>query len=101
ENLVRERERNAGICTRDMGRLAIAGNFSGCETGPITIPVILQRHGKRFAYVGGITIGSGAELRVGPARETLTFSLQEMDKGSFVIFELPEFKTADKGVNQA
>jgi len=91
---------NAAVCTGDMGRLAIAGNFSGFETSPITNPIILQRNGKRFEYVGGTTIGSGAELRVETARETLTFSLQEMDKGAFVIFELPEFATADRGVQQ-
>jgi len=83
-----------------MGRLAIAGNFSGFETGPITNPIILQRNGKRFEYTGGTTIGSGAELRVETARETLTLSLQEMDPGSFVIFEFPEFTTAEKGVEQ-
>ena len=78
---------NAAVCTGDMGRLSIAGNFSGFDTSPITNPIILQRHGKRFEYVGGTTIGSGAELRVETARETLTLALQEMDPGSFVIFE--------------
>src|SRR5690606_33809043 len=72
---------NAAVCTGDMGRLAIAGDFSGFQTTPITNPIILQRHGKRFEYVGGTTIGSGAELRVETAREELTLSLQEMDKG--------------------
>jgi cell migration-inducing and hyaluronan-binding protein len=91
---------NAAVCAGDMGRLAIAGDFSGFETGPITNPIILQRNGKRFEYTGGTTIGSGAELRVETARDTLTFSLQEMDKGSFVIFELPEFTTAAAGVEQ-
>ena len=91
---------NAAVCTGDMGRLSIAGNFSGFESGPITNPIILQRNGRRFEYTGGNTIGSGAEVRVETAREALTFSLQEMDLGSFVIFELPEFTTADKGVEQ-
>ena len=91
---------NAAICTGDMGRLSIAGNFSGFETGPITDPIILQRKGRRSEYVGGTTIGSGAELRVETARQSLTFSLQEMDQGSYVIFELPEFKSADRGVEQ-
>src|SRR5687767_7219314 len=80
---------NAAVCTGDMGRFSIAGEFSGFQTGPITNPIILQRNGKRFEYNGGTTIGSGAELRVETARDTLTLSLQQMDKGSFVIFELP------------
>lgn len=89
---------NAAICEGDMGRMSIAGNFSGFQTGPITNPIILQRNGRRFEYTGGNTIGSGAELRVETARESLTISLQEMDLGSFVTFELPEFNTAAEGV---
>ncbi len=91
---------NAAVCTGDMGRLSIAGNFSGFETGPITNPIILQRNGKRFEYNGGTTIGSGAEIRVETARDTLSISLQEMDQASFVIFELPEFTTAAEGVQK-
>jgi cell migration-inducing and hyaluronan-binding protein len=92
---------NAAVCTGDMGRLAIAGNFSGFQTGPITDPIILQRNGRRMEYNGGTTIGRGAELRVETARDKLSLSLQEMDPGSWVIFELPEFTTvADKGKQQ-
>jgi len=92
---------NAAICTGDMGRLTIAGNFSGFQTGPITDPIILQRNGRRFEYTGGNTIGSGAEVRVETARDALSLSLQEMDQGSFVIFELPEFTSAAKGMEQS
>ena len=92
---------NAAVCTGDMGRLSIAGNFSGFQTGPITNPIILQRNGRRFEYNGGTTIGSGAEVRVETSRETLSLSLQEMDPGSFVIFELPEFTTAAMGAEQS
>jgi cell migration-inducing and hyaluronan-binding protein len=90
----------AAVCTGDMGRFSIAGNFSGFETGPITNPIIMQRNGRRMEYNGGTTIGSGAELRIETARESLTLSLQEMDKGSWVIFELPEFTTAASGTEQ-
>ncbi len=92
---------NAAICTGDMGRLSIAGDFSGFQAGPITNPIILQRNGRRFEYTGGNTIGSGAEVRVETARDTLTLSLQEMGKGSFVIFEFPQFTTAAQGVKQS
>ena len=91
---------NAAVCTGDMGRLSIAGNFSGFQTGPITDPIILQRNGRRFEYTGGNTIGSGAEVRVETARDELSLSLQEMDQGSFVIFELPEFTHAEAGTEQ-
>ncbi len=85
---------NAAICTGDMGRFNISGQFSGFQTGPITNPIILQRDGKRFEYTGETTLGSGAELRVETARDTLSVSLREMDEGSFVILELPEFTSA-------
>ncbi len=89
---------NAAICTGDMGRFSIAGNFSGFETGPITDPIILQRHGKRFEYSGETTIGSGAEIRVETSRDSLSLSLREMDRGSFVIFELPGFNIPAAGM---
>jgi cell migration-inducing and hyaluronan-binding protein len=92
---------NAAVCTGDMGRLNIAGDFSGFQTGPITNPIILQRNGRRFEYTGGTTIGSGAEVRVETARESLTLSLGQMELGSFVIFEFPEFTTAAEGVEQS
>jgi cell migration-inducing and hyaluronan-binding protein len=88
---------NAAVCTGDMGRFSIAGNFNGFQTGPITEPIILQRNGRRFEYIGENTIGSGAELRVETARDTLSLSLREMDEGSFVIFELPGFTAAAGG----
>jgi cell migration-inducing and hyaluronan-binding protein len=91
----------AAICTGDMGRFSIAGSFSGFESGPITDPIMVQRNGRRFEYNGGNTIGSGAELRVETSRPTLSLSLQEMDPGSFVIFELPEFASAAAGTQQS
>jgi len=89
---------NAAICTGDMGRFSIAGNFSGFSAGPITNPIILQRDGKRYEYVGETTIGAGAELRVETSREALTMSLTEMDNGSSVILELPGYAAATGAV---
>jgi cell migration-inducing and hyaluronan-binding protein len=87
----------AAVCKGDMGRFSIAGKFSGFETGPITDPIIIQRNGKRFEYNGETTLGSGAELRVETSRETLALSLREMDKGSWVMFELPGFAKSATG----
>jgi cell migration-inducing and hyaluronan-binding protein len=91
----------AAICTGDMGRFSIAGNFSGFETGPITDPIILQRDGRRFEYNGETTIGSGAEVRVETSRDKLSLSLTEMDDGSSVILELPGFTAAAGGTAKA
>ena len=79
------------------GPLNIAGSFGGFETGPITDPIILQRDGRRFEYIGETTIGSGAEVRVETSRDTLSLSLTEMDDGSSVILELPGFTAAVGG----
>ena len=91
---------NAAVCVGDMGRLSISGNFGGFQSNPITNPIILERNTRRFEYVGQTTIGSGAEISVETARESLALTLSEMDKGSFVIFQLPEFTTADNGTEQ-
>ncbi|MBT5483132.1 MAG: transmembrane domain-containing protein [Gammaproteobacteria bacterium] len=91
---------NAAVCEGDMGRLSISGNFGGFQNSPITEPIILERNMKRFEYVGQTTIGSGAEVSVETARESLSLTLSEMDNGSFVIFQLPEFTTADNGKEQ-
>jgi cell migration-inducing and hyaluronan-binding protein len=85
---------NAAICRGDIGRFSIAGNFSGFETGPIADPIILERKGRRFEYTGETTIGSGAEVKVETARDTLTLSLTQMDDGSSVLLELPGFAAA-------
>jgi len=88
---------NAAVCTGDIGRFSIAGDFNGFQTGPITEPIILQRNGKRLEYIGETTIGSGAELRVETSRDSLTLSLTEMDDGSWVILEFPGYATAVEG----
>jgi len=90
---------NAAICQGDMGRLSIDDTsvFSEFSTGPATDPVVLQRDGKRYEYNGEATIPSGAEIRVATARENLALHLREMDKGSWVIFELPGFTSAAQG----
>jgi cell migration-inducing and hyaluronan-binding protein len=82
-----------------MGRLSIDDTsvFSEFSTGPITDPVVLQRDGKRYEYNGEATIPSGAEILVATARDNLALHLREMDKGSWVIFELPGFSNAAQG----
>jgi cell migration-inducing and hyaluronan-binding protein len=88
---------NAAVCRGDIGRINISGDFAAFQNGPIANPIILQRNGRRFEYIGESTIGSGAEVRVETARDTLALSLREMDQGSYVIFELPGFATSAGG----
>ena len=83
-----------------MGRLSIGDSrtFPEFATGPATDPVVLQRSGKRFEYNGETTLPSGAELRVSTARTSLSLHLREMDKGSWVLFELPGFAAPAGGI---
>jgi cell migration-inducing and hyaluronan-binding protein len=90
----------AAICRGDMGRFSIAGDFDDFGRRPIADPVILTRDGKRYEYDGETTVPSGAELRVETARKSLSLSLREMDKDSFVILELPGFATTAAGAQQ-
>ncbi|MES2698454.1 MAG: G8 domain-containing protein [Pseudomonadota bacterium] len=92
---------NAAVCRGDVGRFNIAGDFSGFQTGPITNPIILQRNGRRFEFIGETTIGSGAEVRVETSRDTLSLSLTEMENGSSVLLEVPGFANAAGGAEQA
>jgi cell migration-inducing and hyaluronan-binding protein len=88
---------NAAICPGDVGRLSISGDFAAFQSGPIANPIILQRGGRRLEYIGETTIGSGAQVRVETARDSLALSLREMEQGSFVIFELSGFSSASSG----
>ncbi len=94
---------NAAVCPGDMGRFSIGDTreFPEFATGPATDPVVLQRNGKRYEYNGETTLPSGAEIRVATAKDKLALHLREMDKGSWVIFELPGFTTSIEGAQLA
>ncbi|MEI9964824.1 MAG: G8 domain-containing protein [Caulobacteraceae bacterium] len=93
---------NAAVCREDMGRFSIGDTheFPEFATGPATDPVVLQRNGKRYEYNGETTVPSGAEIRISTAKDKLSLSLREMDKGSWVIFELPGFTSSAAGAAQ-
>ncbi len=50
---------------------------------------------------GETTILSGSEVKVDTARKSVNLALEEMDKGSWVIFELPGFATSAAGTEQS
>jgi len=92
-------EWGAAVCQGDFGHFGLGSNM-GFGSGPITDPIMLSRNGRRWEYTGQTTIRSGAEVRVETARDSLSLSLNEMDNGSWVIFELPEFSTTAVGTQQ-
>jgi cell migration-inducing and hyaluronan-binding protein len=64
-------------------------------------PIALVRNGKEFHITGNqSTVRAGTEIRVKTERPEVSLSLSEMDKDSWVIFELPGFANAPSGTEQ-
>src|SRR5262245_71423 len=81
------------------GRGAPGGRF-GAPAGPPQPPVVLSRNGKDFTVTGGTNVRAGTEIKVTTERPSLPLTLNELDRGSWVIFELPGFTTAASGAPQ-
>src|SRR5262249_57320216 len=81
------------------GRGARGGLF-GAPAGPPQPPVVLSRNGKEFTVPGGANVRAGTEIKVTTERPSMPLTLTEMDRGSWVIFELPGFTTAASGAPQ-
>jgi cell migration-inducing and hyaluronan-binding protein len=65
-------------------------------------PISLLRNGKEFKTFGDqSTVRAGTEIEVKTERPQVTLSLAEMDKGSWVMFELPGFTRAASGTEAA
>jgi cell migration-inducing and hyaluronan-binding protein len=63
--------------------------------------VVLTRNGKEFKLTGTQhTVRSGIEITVKTERPAVSLSLSEMNKDSWVMFELPGFTTAATGAKQ-
>ena len=68
---------------------------------PPQAPVALVRNGKEFKISGDqSTVKAGTEIQVKTERPEVTLSLAEMDKGSWVIFDLPGFTKSASGTRQ-
>jgi cell migration-inducing and hyaluronan-binding protein len=113
---------NAAICRGDLGRLSVGGvggpgalpvaapaAAPGTATGtprataprPPADPIMISRNGKQVELTGETSILSGSEVKVDTARKSVSLALREMDKGSWVIFELPGFATSAAGTPQS
>jgi cell migration-inducing and hyaluronan-binding protein len=79
------------------GRAAGPGGRGG--GAPAEPPVVLSRNGKDYTLTG-TNVRAGTEIKVTTERPTVSFRLTELDKGSWVIFELPGFNTAAAGTEQ-
>jgi cell migration-inducing and hyaluronan-binding protein len=83
------------------GGSPVAGFPRGFDVPPAQPPVILSRNGKDFAVNGSANVRAGTEFRVTTERPALSLSVSELDRGSWVIFELPGFTTAASGAPQS
>jgi cell migration-inducing and hyaluronan-binding protein len=68
--------------------------------GPAQPPVVLSRNGKEYTVTGGSNVRAGTEIKVTTERPSVPLTLTELDRGSWVIFELPGFTTAASGAPQ-
>jgi cell migration-inducing and hyaluronan-binding protein len=67
--------------------------------GAAAEPVILSRNGQEYD-VTTTNVRAGTEITVTTERPSVSLTLNEMDEGSWVIFELPGFTTAASGTQQ-
>jgi cell migration-inducing and hyaluronan-binding protein len=71
----------------------------GAAAAPPQPPVILSRNGKEY-NVTATNIRAGTEIKVTTERPTLNLNINELDRGSWVILELPGFTSASTGTAQ-
>ncbi|MEO8464999.1 MAG: G8 domain-containing protein [Gammaproteobacteria bacterium] len=102
---------NAAVCKGDIGRLTFGGpggpggpggfgpRPGGAGGAPAQPPVVLSRNGKEYT-VTGTNVRAGTEIKVTTERPSVFLNLTELDRGSWVIFELPGFTTAASGMQQ-
>ncbi|MGZ3255995.1 MAG: G8 domain-containing protein [Croceibacterium sp.] len=76
------------------------GALFGRPAGPPQPPIVVSRDGKTFTLAGDTNIRAGTAIKVTTERPAVDLRLSELDKGSWVIFELPGFTTAASGTPQ-
>ncbi|HUA19104.1 MAG TPA: hypothetical protein VMB25_10200, partial [Bryobacteraceae bacterium] len=64
-------------------------------------PIVLSRDGKDWRVTGETNVRAGSEIKVTTERPSLALSVKELDKGSWVIFDLPGFTTAASGTEES
>jgi cell migration-inducing and hyaluronan-binding protein len=89
----------AGGAAAGPGALA-AARVAAARSGPPQPPIVLSRNGKEFTLTGETNIRAGTEIKVTTERPSVALRLCELDKGSWVMFELPGFTKAASGAPQ-
>jgi cell migration-inducing and hyaluronan-binding protein len=68
---------------------------------PAGPPIVLSRNGKDLRVTGETNVRAGTEIKVTTERPSLALSVKELDRGSWVIFDLPGFATAASGTEES
>jgi cell migration-inducing and hyaluronan-binding protein len=76
------------------------GRGGAAAAAPAQPPIVLSRNGKEYTVTSG-SVRAGTEIKVATERPNVNLSVTELDKGSWVIFQLPGFTTAASGTQQA
>ncbi len=63
-------------------------------------PVVLTRDGRKLSVNGDTTVLAGTEIRAESEAPSLNINIRELDKGSWVILELPGYTSAATGTAQ-
>jgi len=72
----------------------------GGGRGNAAPPIVLTRNGRNFTVTGATNVRNGTEIKATTEQSPVNISLSELDSGSWVIFELPGFTTANAGTAQ-
>jgi cell migration-inducing and hyaluronan-binding protein len=81
------------------GAAAPRGRGAGAR-GAAAPPIVLSRNGRTFNVSGNTTVRAGTEIKAETEQSPVNISVSELDSGSWVIFELPGFATANAGTPQ-
>jgi cell migration-inducing and hyaluronan-binding protein len=81
------------------GAAAPRGGGAGAR-GAAAPPIVLSRNGRKFNVSGNTTVRAGTEIKAETEQSPVNISVSELDSGSWVIFELPGFATANAGTPQ-
>src|SRR5579864_6036123 len=92
------------VALRSAAPARVGGPPRGAGPAPAAAPqqpITLSRNGKDFKITANqSTVRAGTEIRVKTERPEVSISLTEMDKDSWVVFELPGFANATSGKQQ-
>jgi cell migration-inducing and hyaluronan-binding protein len=81
------------------GAAAPRGGGAGGR-GAAAPPIVLSRNGRKLDVSGNTTVRAGTEIKAETEQSPVNISVSELDSGSWVIFELPGFTTANAGTPQ-